>query len=308
MIVFVNNPRTAILAAALFGLLAGLPKLVSVVIPLETLKEGGTGVLARATLTGTAAADPTYLGFDRNDYPGDATLPILRKTFAYTGYWLNNPPGGTRNSWTGKRPALRAAGFGFLVLFNGRTYAQINRANPTSLGKSDADAAVRSAQHEGFPARTIIFLDQEEGGRLLPQQRAYLHAWIDGVTAAGFRAGVYCSGIGAKESGGNTVVTAEDILQNLGGRKLAYWVANDACPPSPGCTFPGKPPSPAASGVAFADVWQFAESPRRPDFAASCRNYNRDQNCYPPAVSPAQGLHVDVDTARSADPSAGRTE
>ena len=40
----------------------------------------------------------TYLGFDRNEYPGDANLKTLRQTFSYTGYWLNNPPGATSNS------------------------------------------------------------------------------------------------------------------------------------------------------------------------------------------------------------------
>ncbi len=38
----------------------------------------------------------SYLGFDRNDYPGDGNLPALRKSFAFTGFWLNNPPGEQR--------------------------------------------------------------------------------------------------------------------------------------------------------------------------------------------------------------------
>jgi len=29
-----------------------------------------------------------YLGFDRNEYPGDAALPVLRKTFSFSGYEL----------------------------------------------------------------------------------------------------------------------------------------------------------------------------------------------------------------------------
>ena len=28
----------------------------------------------------------SYLGFDRNIYPGDDALPILRKTFAFSSY------------------------------------------------------------------------------------------------------------------------------------------------------------------------------------------------------------------------------
>ncbi len=259
-------------------------------------------------LLSIAAVAQTYLGFDRNDYPGDANLPALRKTFAYSSYWLNNPPGENHNSWQGKRQTLQAAGFGFLVLFNGRTYAQIKAGgNPDAQGKSDGDAAARAAKIEGFPAQTIIFVDQEEGGRMLPEQRAYLHAWIDAATTAGFRAGVYCSGIPAKEGRGVAVVTAQDIRANAGGRKIAYWAANDVCPPAPGCSFPAHPPLPSASGVAFADVWQFAQSPKRPEFAAHCTNYSPDGNCYPPGVDPGLKLHLDVNTARSADPSSGGT-
>ena len=110
----------------------------------------------------------SYLGFDSNDYPGDANLKTLRQTFSYAGYWLNTPPGENRNSWKGHRAAVESAGLGFLVLFNGRLYAQLkNVANATRLGKSDAQAATATAQREGFPRATIIFLDQEQGGRML---------------------------------------------------------------------------------------------------------------------------------------------
>jgi Domain of unknown function (DUF1906) len=248
----------------------------------------------------------TYLGFDRNTYPGDANLKALRQTFSYTGYWLNNPPGEKTNTWTGHRAAVDSAGFGFLVLFNGRLYAELKSvANATKLGNSDAQTAAAAALREGFPAHTVIFLDQEQGGRMLPEQKAYIYAWVDAVTAAGFRAGVYCSGIAAKDDG--NIVTAEDIRQTAAGRQIVYWAINDACPPAPGCSFPAHPPSPAQSGVSFAVVWQFAQSPRRKDVAAHCTNYSRDGNCYPPGISAAQQLHVDVNTATSPDPSHGRS-
>ena len=32
---------------------------------------------------------------------------------------------------------------------------------------------------------------------MLPEQKAYIFAWVDAVIAAGFRAGIYCSGIAA---------------------------------------------------------------------------------------------------------------
>src|ERR1700693_2617034 len=144
-----------------------------------------------------------YLGFDRNNYPGDQSLKILRQTFSYTGYWLNPPPSATTNTWSGKRRTLQSAGFGFLVLFNGRLFNELKSVlYATKLGKSDALAAVAAAQREGFPARTIIFLDQEQGGRMLPEQKAYIYAWVDGVTAGGFFAGIYCSGISAQKEGG----------------------------------------------------------------------------------------------------------
>ena len=192
------------------------------------------------------------------------------------------------------------------MLFNGRLYAELkSSANAARLGQSDAMQAATAARREGFPHSTVIFLDQEQGGRMLSEQKAYIFAWVDGVTSAGFSAGVYCSGIPNKDDG--NIVTAEDIRQNAGGRKIIYWAIDDACPPAPGCAFPAHPPSPAKSGVNFAEVWQFAQSPQRRDVAGKCSNYNRDGNCYPPGITGALQVHVDVNTATSLDPSHGRT-
>jgi Rv2525c-like, glycoside hydrolase-like domain len=249
--------------------------------------------------------DSSHLGFDRNDYPGDSNLGSLRQTFSFSGYWLNNPPGAKTNTWASKRAKLEASGFGFLVLFNGRLYKELTH-NPAALGQSDGRDAAASARREGFPSNTIIFLDIEEGGRMLPEQKAYIYAWVDAVTATGFRAGVYCSGIPAKE-GKVSIVTADDIRQNAGGRQITFFVTNDVCPPSPGCAFPRQPPAPAESGINFADVWQFAQSPKRKGFAAKCpANYSADGNCYSPGLDGALKLHLDVETATSADPSQGR--
>jgi hypothetical protein len=263
---------------------------------------------------------PAYLGFDRNDYPGDAALPTLRKTFRYTSYWLNPPPGETTNTWSGKRAILQRNGFGFLILFNGRLDAQLKDAqlkgqSPADLGTTDGYTAARSALHEGFRTPIVIFLDQEEGGRLLPEQDLYLFAWIDAVRAAGYRAGVYCSGIVTPQG----LSTAEDIAaqeatrakpaspsatsgKSKSAERLALWVANDQCPPAPGCKLTAPPVSAASTpdSAPFIRVWQYAQSPRRAQFSAACpATPSADNNCYAPNTR----IFLDLDTATTPNPS-----
>ena len=88
-------------------------------------------LFAASALSPQTSAPPAQLGFDRNDYPGDAALPILRKSFSFTGYWLSSPPGENSNSWTGKRDILRSHGFGFALLFAGQL--QVNCAMNVTL-------------------------------------------------------------------------------------------------------------------------------------------------------------------------------
>jgi hypothetical protein len=103
------------------------------------------------------------------------------------------------------------------------------------------------------------------------------------------------------------VVTADDIREHAQGRDIHFFISNDKCGPAAGCVFAAPPPRSASSGVSFAEAWQFAQSPRRPEMTAACRQtYAADNNCYPPAETGAK-LFVDLDTATSADPSRGRT-
>jgi len=251
-------------------------------------------------------ARKTYLGFDRNNYPGDAALPALRKTFSFCGYWLNTPPSAISDTWLGERRQLLHSGFGFLVLFNGRKYADIQDRDPQALGRTDGEAATAAAHREGFPRGAIIFLDQEEGGRLLAAQRIYVLAWMDALTVGGYRPGIYCSGMPAiEESSGGSITTANNLRENSGGRKISFWVYNTAAPPSPGCVFPPTAPQPAAGGVPFAAVWQFAQSPA-PAGLAGTRGYAPDGTCYAPGVPRAARIHIDVESANSPDPSRGR--
>lgn len=244
----------------------------------------------------------TYLGFDTNLYPGDAQLPALRKEFAFLGYWLNNPPGASTNEWTGKRAAVLKAGFGFLILFNGRLDKQLRQTNAANLGASDGAQAASAAQAQGFPPNAVIFLDLEEGGRMLPEQLAYIGAWIHAVRAHGYRTGVYCAGIPFHDSG-QTLTTAQDIAAHF--PHAAIWVANDQCPPAPGCV--AHPLRPSQSGFPHALVWQFSQSPRRRQFTQACaQTYAPDGNCYPPGLPQNERTALDLDTSTSPDPSHGR--
>lgn len=252
----------------------------------------------------------THLGFDRNDYPGDIALPALRQHFAFTGYWLNNPPGEHQNTWAGKREVLNRNNFGFLVLFNGRLDAEILKAQrsgttPVALGQKDAATAVAAAQREHFPAHTILFLDQEEGGRLLPEQSAYLFAWTEAIARSAYFPGAYVSGQPVPDSPGQTITTAQDIRTHVAAHHLhpiALFIYQDACPPSNGCTL--RPPSITAAGTPDIAAWQYAQSPRRPEITRSCaQTYAPDGNCYAPDLPK---LHLDLSVSASSDPSHGR--
>ncbi len=267
--------------------------------------------------TSPAPPGKSFIGFDRNDYPGDERLADLHKHFAFTGYWLNNPPGEQQNLWAGHRPQLVSAGFGFLVLWNGRLDAEIKHAKvtPEALGRQDAQSAITAARKEGFPDGSIIFLDQEEGGRLLPEQSAYFFGFTEAIAASPYRAGSYLSGQPADDGPGtngrrSTITTAQDVRQTIAAKHLhpvALWVSQDACPPAPGCAV-----SPAAvanlhpsdSGTMDAIVWQYAQSPQRPDLTKSCAaTYGKDGNCY---AGVTQDVFLDLNLAGSADPSHGR--
>lgn len=284
------------------------------------LRFGNPSVIAiLAVLVSFTAADAqtikgthprAYLGFDANDYPGDAVLPQLRKTFSFAGYWLNHPAGtpeGAPDTWLGHRVALAKQGFGFLVLFNGRLDKELRAAaDPRVTGANDARDAATMARREGFPPGTVIFVDEEEGGSMYDEQMAYLLAWFDGVLSQGFRGGIYCSGMPASEGHGHFTVTANFIRARAAGRNIVYFVYNDACPPSPGCAYLADPPHPSASGVAFASVWQFAQSPRRRNYTRQCSaTYARDGNCYAPGMGPGSP-YIDTDISVSPDPSSAR--
>jgi hypothetical protein len=103
-----------------------------------------------------------------------------------------------------------------------------------------------------------------------------------------------------------TITTADNIRERTPGLDIVFFIFNDVCPPSPGCSFPQNPPSPAAGGIPYARVWQFAQSPRRTERTVQCApGYHADGNCYAPGDT-AHIWFLDVNSAASADPSNGR--
>ena len=282
-----------------------MPKPMCLLIPkLLCLFSLALAFASPVTSAQTTVRSGPYLGLDKNGYPGDDLLPALHKTFTFTGYWLNNPPGTAANPWAGKRATLRKAGFGFAILFNGRLYADLKSKDAAALGRADAATAVSAANREGFPAQAILFLDQEEGGHLLPEQSAYVFAWIDAIRKSAYRPGVYASGIRVT-SGAQQISTAGEIAAHDPDVKL--WIANDQCPPAPGCVVPQRLPSPALSEFPAAAVWQYSQSPRRARFTAQCAStYDLDNNCYAPGLPHSPATFLDLNTANSPNPSRGR--
>jgi hypothetical protein len=273
--------------------------------------QAGRASSSAATQSAGHSAEHSYVGFDSNDYPGDDALPALRRHFAFAGYWLNNPPGAKRNGWQGRREALLRANFGFVVLANGRLEAEIAKAKKrsgitaASFGEKDAKDAVDAARREGFPGRTIIFLDQEEGGRLTDDQSGYLLGWTEAVARSGYLPGIYASGQAVGDGPGKTITTVQDVREQIAAKHLheiAVWVYQDACPPANGCSL--QPPPTAASGTPDIAVWQYAQSPRRRSITAACsKTYAVDGNCYAPDLPK---FMLDLSVSNSPDPSHGR--
>jgi hypothetical protein len=251
------------------------------------------------------ASDHThaYLGFDRNIYPGDEALPILRKTFSFSSYWLSPPPGEKTNTWSGKRELLRKQGFGFLVLFRGRESGEVKTSGAAmEAGIKDGKEAAAAAKSEGFASGTTIFIDIEEGGRLPADYLAYILAWFEELQRAGYHPGVYCSGMPVEDGPGVTITTADNIRGYAKLHDITFWVYNDACAPSPGCLIPQNPPPPSRSGIFYAQVWQFVRSPRDKETAVHCSGYATNGHCYAPGDT-AHTWFLDMNSAASPDPS-----
>jgi hypothetical protein len=142
---------------------------------------------------------------------------------------------------------------------------------------------------------------------------------MDAVRGAGARAGIYCSAIPVPDGPGKTITTAQDIAERAADRAksspvdgaqksdgLAIWAANDECPPSPGCALNDRPmwTEDTKHSDVYAAAWQYVQSPRRAQFSKGCpQNQAPDGMCYAPGLARSDKTFIDLDVARSADPS-----
>ena len=154
-------------------LLAGLVEILSTPCDISgcasVLARGGLRAAPLRSLKRNKPQHRPTLVLDANDYPGDDALVGLRRTFTFSGYWLNPPPGAKTNSWIGKRAALLKNGFGFLILFNGRLSMELQPPGwiLVDLGARDAENCGRGgATRSDFSGGTskVIYLDIDEGG------------------------------------------------------------------------------------------------------------------------------------------------
>lgn len=207
------------------------------------------------------AARPAFAahpGFDLSRYPGDAALRAWRAAAPYewVGFYLPAPCH-RDPSWSGRRPALQAMGFGFAVLYVGQQQFEgdTTAAAPGApilcsrslltpeRGRADGDDAVARTAAEGFAPGTAIFLDVERFDRLTPEMSAYVAAWTDAVRRDGrFRPALYAHRDNAA------------ALRAAAPGLAAFWITG-----GPGFALESTP---AGSGVDFATVWQGLPAPR----------------------------------------------
>jgi len=156
------------------------------------------------------------MGFDTHTYPGDKTMAAWKAApgapYRWVGYYLPSPCHRDK-SWSGKRQKLVELGWGLAVVYVGqqtwgrkpkplspaRTAALVNSSKPCNAdlvtaerGRADADDAIAATEREGFPARSIVFLDIERMEKMPEAMRDYYRAWTKRLLEDGrYRPGVY---------------------------------------------------------------------------------------------------------------------
>jgi uncharacterized protein YraI len=182
-----------------------------------------------------------FYGIDLSPYPGDDAMQAWwdDSPFYYTGFYLGPAPYHPDVSFMDKRQVLLDQGWGLMPIYVGRQADSWYLNAPT--GTADADDAVNLAASAGFPQGTTIFLDIETAWPLTDSYLDYVTAWVKEIQGKGYGAGIYCNADNAGQ--------IRDALPGA----VEFWAAHYT-----GHGLPSSTPSPAGSGVSFADAWQFS--------------------------------------------------
>ena len=210
------------------------------------------------------------MGFDTHTYPGDKTMAAWKAApgapYRWVGYYLAAPCHADK-SWNGKRQTLVSMGWGLAVVYVGqqtwgrtprklsaaRTDAVLKSKKPCNAdlltaerGRADGDDAIAATEREGFPARSIVFLDIERMEKMPNAMRDYYRAWTRRLLEDGrYRPGVYVHAHNAQ-------AFYDDIKAEFAAAGITeqprIWVASGRGWEE------GKAPQDV--GFAFAGVWQ----------------------------------------------------
>ena len=218
-----------------------------------------------------------FPGFDTSIYPGDGAMSAWRhpsSPYYWSGYYLPAPCH-RDTTWSGKYATLNAMGWGLAAIYVGQQdWTQILQAgdprgdNETSRaaqsvaseqvvtcsaslltaeqGRLEAADAIARLRADGFPDRTIVFLDVEFVRSVTTALLDYYRAWITAVIRDGrYRPGVYA----AKSNATTLYVAAVEAFRAAGSSETpTFWIASSA-----GFSL-GQ--APTAVGLDFAKIWQ----------------------------------------------------
>jgi hypothetical protein len=163
-----------------------------------------------------AQQEGKVMGFDTHTYPGDKTMAAWKAApgapYRWVGFYLPAPCHRDR-SWSGKRQTLVDMGWGLAVVYVGqqtwgRTPRKLSPARMAALmkqgkscnadfvtaerGRTEGDDAIVATEREGFPLRSIVFLDIERMEKMPQAMREYYRAWTRRLLEDGrYRPGVY---------------------------------------------------------------------------------------------------------------------
>ena len=256
-------------------------------------------------------------GFDTRVYPGDTALARWRRESPYrwVGYYLPAPCH-TDSSWVGRRAALEQLGWGVGVVFTGEqdwgaaatvpgpsggavkdtalkpvTAPRCTRTNLTAeQAKLDAAAADSTLAGEGFPAGTHVYLDVERVDSVSTPLAAYVRAWVASLLERGrYLPALYAH---ARNADSLRAVQVREYQAHRVAEAPRFWLAG-------GATAFDVHAGPAASGVAYANIWQGSSNITERWAGTNLRiDVNVADRASPSAAASASGAPAPTGTGR----------